>query len=656
MGNVLEMEEMKMPKQNPQIGEQASPNYFLNLPKYNPNAPTTKGNVAGAMADITKTLAGTLASMQDRNDKIAMTAFERKLASMEKTLNMQAATANTIDTVDNLYKNYKEQVNNTAKEMLGDRLFGKWSQEQSTTYFDVTSDAMERAKMPILQKAGGIAIDELIEVSAKDRAMAPEEARGNIDKTVIEAIKYATYPKDGSMPIYDASTGAAKIKTYKNKADQIAVEQDALIDAKGAMNRLNTGYYKNLSAEQIQDYIPKLQKLVDKQEQSDLYEYAKAKYTDPKSGQVHYPSVVNYLNTQAEKEFNIKPENAKAATDMAIARLNRDEQLRKEQERQMLSNVYDKSFELYMNGEVENAIQYVTDSDIPWDDKHKIITQFSKGGDPSSSIGSGGTRKSNPQVFSDLAQRIVDEEIYDALPITREFALGNLTNADKENLIKLIGQVQEPSSTQYKRAMKQADNAIKSGLFGYKQVDEDTKAYIKNQLTQEYRNAVKDNKTLQEIETMFNPVRVNALVKQYVDEYPAIRESYEKQIQTEREEAEGTARVQREYENLQYDISKGIVKTHEDLKKRIDSIENNNTYYNTIEVQFDLEKQLQDRIDYYKGGVISAIPEQKLIITSAQESAAVHNATIAKPVLKLGIQPSKPGESIEEYTKRLMNK
>ena len=653
MVNVLEG---PMPKQNPQIGEQAAPNYFWSLPKYNPNAPTTKGNVAGAMADVTKTLADTLASMQDRNDKIAMTAFERKLASMEKTLNVQAAAANTTDAVDNLYKNYTEQVNNTAKEMLGDRLFGKWSQEQSTTYFDVTGDAMERAKMPILQKAGGIAIDELIEASAKDRAMAPEEARGDIDKTVIEAINYATYPKDGSMPIYDAPTGAAKIKVYKNKADQVAVEQDAIIDAKGAMNRLNTGYYKNLSAEQIQDYIPKLQKLVDKQEQSDLYEYAKAKYTDPKSGQVNYSSVANYLNTQAEKEFNIKPENAKVATDMAIARLNRDEQLRTAQERQALSNVYDKSFELYMNGGVENAIQYVTDSDIPWDDKHKIIAQFSKGGGLSSSMSSGGTRKSNPKVLSDLAQRIVDEEIYDALPITREFALGNLTNADKENLIKLIGQVQEPSSVQYKRAMKQADNAVKSGLFGYKQVDEDTKAYIKNQLTQEYRNAVKDGKTLQEIETMFNPVRVNALVKQYVDEYPAVRESYEKQIQAEREEAEGTARIQREYESLQYDISKGVVKTHEDLKKRIDSIENNNSYYNTVDVQFDLEKQLQDRIDYYKGGVISAIPEQKLIVTSAQESAAANNATIAKPVLRLGIKPSKPGESIEEYTKRLMNK
>lgn len=655
MGNVLEREEMKMPKQNPQISEQASPNYFLNLPKYNPNAPvTTKGNVARAMADVTKTLAGTLASMQDRNDKIAMTAFERKLASMEKTLNMQAVTANTIDAVDNLYKNYKEQVNNTAKEMLGDRLFGKWSQEQGITYFDVTSDAMERAKMPILQKAGDIAIDELIEASAKDRARAPEEARDDIDKTVIEAINYATYPKDGSMPIYDAPTGVAKIKTYKNKADQIAVEQDALIDAKGAMNRLNTGYYKNLSAEQIQDYIPKLQKLVDKQEQSDLYEYAKGRYTDPKSGQVDYAQVVSYLNTQAEKDFKVSPDNAKAAADMALARYNRDEQLKNAAKRENLANVYDQAFSIFLNGDVEQAIQMVRDSDIPGDDKYKIISELTKGAN--STEGRGFGKVTNKQVYSDLAMRIVNGEIYDAMPITREFAFGNLSSTDKNNLIELIKQVQEPSSTYYKRAMKQAESATKSGLFGYKEVDTDTKAYISQQLTQEYRNAVKDGKTLQEIETMFNPVRVNALVKQYVDEYPAVRESYEKQIQAERDEAEGTARIQREYESLQYDISKGVVKTHEDLKKRIDNIENNNTYYNTIDVQFDLEKQLQDRIDYYKGGVISATPEQKLIITSAQESAAVHNATIAKPVLKLGIQPSKPGESIEEYTKRLMNK
>lgn len=635
------------------INAKKSPEYFLNIPKYQSKGPVQE-SVMPYLSKMSNAISGALTKMQERNDKFALTAFNEKVASLEKSLNLMAREANTPEAIDDAYNKFKEDVDNTAKEMLGNRLYTNWNNTESTNYYDLINDSMERAKVPVMQKQGKVLLDNVITNAANNRATADDEGKALIDKSVEESIKYAMYPEEGNIPVLSVQEGEAKLQAYRNNADVVAVKHDSDIDAKETMHRLDIGYYKNLSAEQIAEFKPKVQKLVDKQEQSDLYEYAKGRYTDPKSGQVDYAQVVSYLNTQAEKDFKISPDNAKAAADMALARYNRDEQLKNVAKRENLANVYDQAFSIFLNGDVEQAIQMVRDSDIPGDDKYKIISELTKGAN--SAEGRGFGKVTNKQVYSDLAMRIVNGEIYDAMPITREFAFGNLSSTDKNNLIELIKQVQEPSSTYYKQAMKQAENATKSGLFGYKQVDTDTKAYISQQLTQEYRNAVKGGKTLQEIETMFNPVRVNALVKQYVDEYPAVRESYEKQIQAEREEAEGTARIQREYESLQYDISKGVVKTHEDLKKRIDSIESNNSYYNTIDVQFDLEKQLQDRIDYYKGGIISAIPEQKLIITSAQESAAVHNTTIAKPVLKLGIQPSKPGESIEEYTKRLMNK
>lgn len=635
------------------INAKKTPEYFLNIPKYQSKGPVQESAMP-YLSKMSNAISGALTKMQERNDKFALTAFNEKVASLEKSLNLMAREANTPEAIDDAYNKFKEDVDNTAKEMLGTRLYNNWSTAESTNYYDLINDSMERAKVPVMQKQGKVLLDNIITNAANNRATADDEGKTLIDRSVEESIKYAMYPEEGNIPVLSVQEGEAELQAYRNNADVVAVKHDSDIDAKETMHRLDIGYYKNLSAEQIAEFKPKVQKLVDKQEQSDLYEYAKGRYTDPKSGQVDYAQVVSYLNTQAEKDFKVSPDNAKAAADMALARYNRDEQLKNAAERENLANVYDQAFSIFLNGDVEQAIQMVRDSDIPGDDKYKIISELTKGAN--SAEGRGFGKVTNKQVYSDLAMRIVNGEIYDAMPITREFAFGNLSSTDKNNLIELIKQVQEPSSTYYKRAMKQAESATKSGLFGYKQVDTDTKAYISQQLTQEYRNAVKDGKTLQEIETMFNPVRVNALVKQYVDEYPAVRESYEKQIQAEREEAEGTARIQREYESLQYDISKGVVKTHEDLKKRIDSIESNNSYYNTVDVQFDLEKQLQDRIDYYKGGVISEAPEQKLIVTSAQVSAAVHNATIAKPVLKLGVQPSKPGESIEEYTKRLMNK
>ena len=118
------------------INSQKAPEYFLNVPKFDSNVPARQELAAKSLAAVTQTLAGTLDSMQQRNDKIAMTAFERKLASMEKTLNLQAGEANTPEAVDSLYDEYKTSVDNTAKEILGDRLYGTWNSQESDNYYD----------------------------------------------------------------------------------------------------------------------------------------------------------------------------------------------------------------------------------------------------------------------------------------------------------------------------------------------------------------------------------------------------------------------------------------------------------------------------------------------------------------------------------------
>ena len=309
---------------------------------------------------------------------------------------------------------------------------------------------------------------------------------------------------------------------------------------------------------------------------------------------------------------------------------------------------------MFLGNDVEGAIQLVMDSDIPSDDKYTLIQKFKSGS--TDSTGSGGTKRSNQKVFSDLAQRIVDEEIYDSLPIAKAYANGDLTNADKNALIALISDVQQPNSKQYKDAMKQVDNAIKSGLFGYKQVDEDTKAYIRGQLTQEYRNAIKDGKSLQELETMFNPVRVNAMISQYVDEYPTIREAYNKQVKAELDQAAGTKRIQEAYAGIQSAISKGQIKTHDELKRAIEEVEKDNTYLNTVDAQFELEDQLNEVLEHYKNGVITAVEPRNVVAVSEPLAGNVARDTIGKPVLTLGFRPSIPGESIESYTERMSSK
>lgn len=635
------------------INAKKSPEYFLNIPKYQSKGPVQE-SVMPYLSKMSNAISGALTKMQERNDKFALTAFNEKVASLEKSLNLMAREANTPEAIDDAYNKFKEDVDNTAKEMLGNRLYTNWNNTESTNYYDLINDSMERAKVPVMQKQGKVLLDGVITNAANNRATADDEGKVLIDKSVEESINYAMYPEEGNIPVLSVQEGEAKLQAYRNNADVVAVKHDADIDAKEVMHRLNTGYYKNLSAEQVEEFKPRVQKLVDKQEQTDLYEYAKGRFTDPKSGQVDYAKVVTYLNTQAEKDFKVSPDNTKAAADMAIARFNRDEQLKNVKDRKALSEVYDKSFELFLGDDVEGAIQLVMDSDIPSDDKYTLIQKFKS--DSTGSTGSGGARRSNQKVFSDLAQRIVDEEIYDSLPIAKAYAKGDLNNADKNALIALISDVQQPNSKQYKDAMKQADNAIKSGLFGYKQVDEDTKAYIRGQLTQEYRNAIKDGKSLQELETMFNPVRVNAMISQYVDEYPTIREAYNKQVKAELDQAAGTQRIQEAYAGIQSAISKGQIKTHDELKRAIADVEKDNVYLNTVDAQFELEDQLNEVLEYYKNGVITAVEPKNLVVVSEPLAGNVARGNMGKPVLTLGFRPSIPGESIESYTERMSSK
>ena len=299
------------------INAKKTPEYFLNIPKYQSKGPVQESAMP-YLSKMSNAISGALTKMQERNDKFALTAFNEKVASLEKSLNLMAREANTPEAIDDAYNKFKEDVDNTAKEMLGNRLYTNWNNTESTNYYDLINDSMERAKVPVMQKQGKVLLDNVITNAANNRATADDANKALIDKSVEESINYAMYPEEGGIPVLSTQEGEAKLQAYRNNADVVAVKHDSDIDAKETMHRLDTGYYKNLSAEQIAEFKPRVQKLVDKQEQSDLYEYAKGRYTDPKSGQIDYAQVVLYLNTQAEKDFKVSPDNAKVAADMIV--------------------------------------------------------------------------------------------------------------------------------------------------------------------------------------------------------------------------------------------------------------------------------------------------------------------------------------------------
>lgn len=621
--------------------------FFMNIPKapanFSSNYPSKENN---DLVNTVSSIGNLLLDMEERNKKILTTAFDNKVSSLEKDLELSINSATSNEELETIFKNYKSTVDTTAKDMLG-TFYKDWQTSDSPKYYDLVNDSVQRAKIPIAQRNGSIAMDSLLENAANARAKAttPEE-RTKIDEGVKSALNYATFG-DTSIHLYNAEQMTYKLKQYNNTADVISLKEDAKIDAKGTLGRMKTGYYKNLTAEQLSDYTPTVTKLFNEQEQENIYNYALNKFTNKKSGVTDYASAASYLNTKVEKDLGVSAENAKAASDMVMAKLVREDQIKTQIERNILEKAYDDAFSLYLQGKSEDAVKFALNSNIPADDKYKLIQNFKD----SANIGK--IKNSDPKIYSNLSQQIVEEKIYDALPIVKEFALGHITEKDKDDLISLINQVQEPSSTQYKRAMYQVDNAIKSGIWGSSILNIDTKAYIKNKLTQEYRNAVKDGKTLQEIDTMFNPVRVNALISQGITEFPDIKKKMEDTIQVEQSTIAGTERVQESYNNLQKNIIDRKIKTEEELNIEISKIEKDNTYFNTIEVQNNLKDLFFEYSQYDRIPKMKMIEPVNPIILDTATGNAIARQTIGLPVLQLKTIPALPNESIEDYTKRI---
>ena len=646
-----------MPKKT-SIQAQTAPNYFLNVPKLSTNITTSRGasDTYKAMASMTSSVAGMLSSMQERNDKIAMTAFERKVASMEKTLDLKVAQATTTDDIDNQYKTFETDLDNTAKEMLGNRLYNTWNNENKTNYLSVMNDAKERAKIPVLQKEGRVQLDNLIDASVKDIVTKEGADRESVIDTVKMAIDSSTLYQDGSVPLYDKPKAEALYKTFLNKVDQSQVLYDMETNADVALDKLKKGEYTNLSQEQVLALTPKVQKEADKQERENLFEYAKGKYTDTKSGQVDYPKVISYLNSEAPiKELGVSQDNKDIVTNMAMARYNTDNIIKQRQEKEEQSQVYDEAFKIFLDGDVEGAIQYVKTSSLPGDEQYKIIKMMSNGSGSDGNTTSKGKIKTNTDVFSDLASRIVNEEIYDTLEINKAFANGDLNNTDRNALISLIKDVQNPASKVYKDAMTQVDELLKGKLIGSTLIDTKAKAYVKQQLTQEYRNALKDGKSLQELETMFNPVRVNALVTQYTADYPKIQEAFNKQMEEEQKQIAGEEFITNSYRTLQENVEKGIV-TSDSLQKEIDAIEKDNTFMYSADMQEYLWSIAKEKGESNNNNTKTPYKEadtSQLINAIVQSSVAKGQA--GKPILrpfKFEVAPA-PNESIEAFTRRV---
>ena len=214
-------------------------------------------SVAPDLARTAQAFAGTLDAMQQRNDKIRLNAFERKLSTKEKEFDLLLSQANSAEEIDRAYEGYTTSVKQMAQQELGKRLYDKWMYENN--YFEDTAKSVaDRAKFPVLQKQGLADINETIRQSAFDRFFTrnPLEKQA-IDDSVMATLEYASSGANGVPAIIDKSQADSLLNKYtKDISKQDLLNDFEIYGEVETANRIaNKENYKGLDFEERKELL-----------------------------------------------------------------------------------------------------------------------------------------------------------------------------------------------------------------------------------------------------------------------------------------------------------------------------------------------------------------------------------------------------------------
>ena len=214
-------------------------------------------SVAPDLARTAQTFAGTLDAMQQRNDKIRLNSFERKLSTKEKEFDLLLSQANSAEEIDRAYEGYTKSVKQMAQQELGKRLYDKWMYENN--YFEDTAKSVaDRAKFPVLQKQGLADINETIRQSAFDRSFTrnPLEKQA-IDDSVMATLEYASSGENGVPAIIDKSQADSLLNKYtKDISKQDLLNDFEIYGEVETANRIaNKENYKGLDYDERKELL-----------------------------------------------------------------------------------------------------------------------------------------------------------------------------------------------------------------------------------------------------------------------------------------------------------------------------------------------------------------------------------------------------------------
>lgn len=454
-------------------------------------------NAVGNLGKAIQQIGQEFVRVQINNDKNKFLIAENNIKLSFKKKQLELEQANSIEEYDKLSKDYLENVQEDTKAFLGDRVNGIYEERFLKPMYESMKLDLEIGKTGLARKINLQDLDQLIDTSTNNivSALSPEEILLQRDIT-INAIE---------MSPQDMVTKEKLINKANKKADVAQAYRMAELDPKNAVaDLMSKDKYLSLSGEEKKALAPKLERIINTNEQTELYNSAMDKYRDDVTGKTDFQAAIKYVSGQ--KDYN--PKNKNAVISMINGEFTKELNLARkeynEQKQILLNNAYEV---MLNNGDISGAIKDIQNSDVLLStDKKAIIDKLT-------TVSNKKNKADNPFVKTDLTEKIVTGEINNENDILTAFLKGEITNTTKTALTRLLKVSQTPNQNILKNAIAQLKKSYNNGVLGTTPAEARGLSESILQVSNMYQEAVSKGKSTQEIQDLLSPENIQKIAE-----------------------------------------------------------------------------------------------------------------------------------------------
>lgn len=454
---------------------------------YGENVAQATGNLGKAMMQLGQDFL----RIQANTDKNNLIITENNIRMSYKQIKPELMKSQSLEEYQQKVDDYLKNIQEQAKAQLGDRAYSVYENTYLKPLYqgialDLELNKVDMASKINTQKIGEVVDQELLNISNADSIDDINLSRAVATSTVDTA----------PMNIVEKEKA---LKDINKRLDVGQAYRMAVLDPENIINDLKDNTkYTNLTDADKRSLIPKLEKIINYNEQTKLYD--EAILQSKADGTTDFQKAIDYV-----KKSEGTPLNKRKVINMLNAELVKERSVAQKEYDAKKNEALNTLYEAQQNGgDIKQAIQDIQDSPyLLASDKANIVKKFT----------SGTKNMDNPYTKMELMNGIVTGNITDENDILTKYLSGEISNTTKTTLTKMLKNVQGPNQDILKIAMRQLNKSYNNGIVGMTPAEARGLASSQQQVLLIYTEAVGSGKSTREIQELLSPERVQKIAE-----------------------------------------------------------------------------------------------------------------------------------------------